>query len=1299
MASVSSDFNFNTFETQWEQLSEGDKALVVKNAAKLEPEHAILPVLTGITSFHFGVRNNARKGIAIIQDKIDKLLSDPDDKSQYLKGQKSSASICSRIYAQIDFEMPFSELGFYIKILLEFKEKGACFVFQALYRNLVSIKGMQKIIFTVSETSRLALVNQYLQVSPDIRFKYGFLFKKILKSIKQRDIVINFYVDLFDAKRDADPFLNNIDSELRDPDTIIYNEIKSFSPEMKIRGLKALTMIKTKIPSDLLLNILTNQEIKKVRVVIYNIIENSSIGTYADLFLPILQIFYKCDKQEAFHAFKALIVTGKQPLYKLLGIVKDKYPALMPLINIELSKLSKLSFYFIQDIALNKEKYSGANVEVNLACVLGMIKKRPERIVKILKQYDNDSNDTLRMDVIRFIEKTKNLLAQEKEDIENQFDPAIQKVKKESIKSKGLIKALFLNSNEKKIEELKNSKSLEIFDFQNEIIKDVDLSSSKFTAAALFFNKSIFNNCDFSKTLFSNVYFKASVFYNIDMQKTQFDNVNFDNAFFINVDARWANFNSCSFQNVSIFNCNFGHAQLVDTSFINSTISKTSFNQTNLFCSCFAYSNLSAVSFVTSNVDLVDFTGVKARFCRFPASAACYMQTSGIDYNARKFQLLFEDMPQMDEAIVSQINMLIFSEFIHYGEMKFLNQNQLSLLTAFDIFKPKQADLFQIIPFLIHENVAFPGLEESGLKNSGHKSAIAKTPCGIYDYIPGIEAQEVLKKYISKKNIIIRHCQDHAVEGLFTIGSTGSLAQTSDSDIDWWVCINEKYFTSRGLQLFKKKLESMEKMADEQFNTKVTFFLVDIFKARNNDFGDSTIESSGSAQARLLKEEFYRTMIYIAGKIPLWSVLPTTISINYYNNILKTVSGFSNFVRYIDLGDIHAISTSEYVGASIWQMFKWLKSPFKSVIKMALLEKFIYEYGRHSLLCNKYKDEWMNSGVHLKLAQNDSYYILLKNLLKYYESDKDNQSEKLLLTCLFLKLGISKDSQIENSVFGLKKTLLEKCMKEWGWTKNQIFEIGSFKTWGYSDIVKLSNLIETYMIKKYKIINKAFESLLHTRSGISPEDRTMLGRKVLVEFSKQQGKVGKVLLISRSDRHFQSLQLKHIKKNNHIGTWQLLNKNARAFHNKEESLINAETIEEIGAWLINNSLYNNNTIINLIPNPAYVTFDDIRKLYKNMYEFFNPLLQRVISFDQLLMKNRIVCLFVSINFYSPKQERKVRGYCAVYLNSWGEMFCKSFYADKGFSTMEVAKKDILHKIGIKQFPLNTAFYFAKGVAR
>lgn len=1294
---VIDDFNENIFDAQWRELAEEDKSVLLANALLLPPESAIIPVLKGISSYHFNVRNSARKALQSIRDQVNKSLSDPQSTHQYQTGLNECTSICARIFAQIDPEISFSDMGFYVKTLLSFHEKGAFFTFQAVVSKRIPLKAFHQIVFTLPDRIRLDLIFQYLQSPPAVRLEWAGIFKRMVVSLKKRDAVIQFFAWLFDGNRQMDPFLYNIDPGLRNPDLVMSEEIRSAIPEKQILGIKALSMITGKVNEHLMIQLLSEPMIQSVRMVVYKVIENSDKGTYQGLFTPVLKQCIHCkDDAEAFSAFKALITTGKRKVYEVVDLIQQHRVSLIPMIHEEISQLTRFSFLFIQDMAQHPDPYRTSHRSINDHCIFGMIKKRPERILRILKKYDDDAKDSVRLNITAFIEKIKSLYEKEKQNIETGADRVVEQVTKKAEASGGLIKTLFFGPKEKKVESIIKENLTQPVDFDEEIIGDADFSGTDFTAASFCISRSMFSNCDFSHTVFDTAALKGSVFYNVDMSHARFDQTIFDNTVFINVKMKHAMFKNCSFQKTSFFNCSFARAKISHAGFVQAVISRTSFNRCYLDCTTFAFSRMSAISFVTSNLEMVDFEGVKARFCRFPipVRSHVHLRMVDIDYNARRYQLRSDDVPKLSEPVVSQINDLIFSEFIHFGEIKFLMQNKHSLLTAFDIFKPVQAELFQLIPLLLHENIIFPGFEKQFKKLSG------PVPCGIFEFIPDPAALSVLGKYVRKSQRTIRYKTQYAVEGLFTIGSTGSIAQTSDSDIDWWVCINEKQLSTSQIQLLRKKLNILEQIAIQRFNTHVTFFIVDIVKTRKNDFGDSSIESSGSAQARLLKEEFYRTMIYVAGKIPFWSVLSTSVSINYYNSILNTISAFPNLTRYIDLGDIHAISTSEYFGASIWQMFKWLKSPFKSVIKMALLEKFIFEYGRKSLLCNQYKDKWMNAGIHLRFSHNDAYYILLKQLIHYYEKRNDTQSVNLLLTCFFLKLGLSKESQVENSAFGLKKHFLDSCVKEWGWTREKVFEVGNFKTWAYSDIARLSNLIETYMIKKYKTIHKAYQSSLHKQKGITLEDQTLLGRKVLVEFSKQPGKVGKVLLVSRGDRHFQSLQLKYFPPGDtgHF-SWQLLNKNKKALHHREEALVTATTIEEIGAWLIINNLYSQNMVINLVPNPAYVTFDDIRKLYRQMYDFFDPFVNKTIHFNELLKKKRVMCLFVSVNFYAPKTEGKITGYCAVYLNTWGEMFCEVSAPGQQFTSMASAKKDIMSRISIKQLPLNTVFYFSKGAVR
>jgi len=79
----STAFDFDAFETQWENLSVEKKVLLVKETDNLEPEFAIILVLKGILSYHSSVRNTAKKSLGNIQSKITDLLAAPSNKELF----------------------------------------------------------------------------------------------------------------------------------------------------------------------------------------------------------------------------------------------------------------------------------------------------------------------------------------------------------------------------------------------------------------------------------------------------------------------------------------------------------------------------------------------------------------------------------------------------------------------------------------------------------------------------------------------------------------------------------------------------------------------------------------------------------------------------------------------------------------------------------------------------------------------------------------------------------------------------------------------------------------------------------------------------------------------------------------------------------------------------------------------------------------------------------------------------------------------------------------------------------------
>lgn len=54
--------------------------------------------------------------------------------------------------------------------------------------------------------------------------------------------------------------------------------------------------------------------------------------------------------------------------------------------------------------------------------------------------------------------------------------------------------------------------------------------------------------------------------------------------------------------------------------------------------------------------------------------------------------------------------------------------------------------------------------------------------------------------------------------------------------------------------------------------------------------------------------------------------------------------------EWLDLGGLSTLSAEEYFGASLWQLYKSIDSPYKAVLKNLLLEAYSWEYPNTQLL-------------------------------------------------------------------------------------------------------------------------------------------------------------------------------------------------------------------------------------------------------------------------------------------------------------------------------------------------------------
>jgi adenylate cyclase, class 1 len=181
-----------------------------------------------------------------------------------------------------------------------------------------------------------------------------------------------------------------------------------------------------------------------------------------------------------------------------------------------------------------------------------------------------------------------------------------------------------------------------------------------------------------------------------------------------------------------------------------------------------------------------------------------------------------------------------------------------------DSLQWEKRDVFDLIPLLLHEN--HPKLLGNFQKT--------KTLSGISRYSCPFETKSLVSKYFASVLSFNRTNDDPAVEFLAIIGSAGTAAFTEESDLDFWVGVETGKYGAIEIEFLREKLGIIENWAKTIAGLEVHFFIVDPEKIRANDYGGITKESCGTALGNLLKDEFYRTGILVAGKLPYFLCRP-----------------------------------------------------------------------------------------------------------------------------------------------------------------------------------------------------------------------------------------------------------------------------------------------------------------------------------------------------------------------------------------------------------------------------------------
>ena len=364
---------------------------------------------------------------------------------------------------------------------------------------------------------------------------------------------------------------------------------------------------------------------------------------------------------------------------------------------------------------------------------------------------------------------------------------------------------------------------------------------------------------------------------------------------------------------------------------------------------------------------------------------------------------------------------------------RFLAVNQGRMGRAMEGLAPGQQSLLRLLALFFHVN--HPLLP-------GYVSAC--TPAGVTGYEPDAPtlaaAQQLIRGFACSMGSA---CASEPIHGLFLMGSLGTLAQTDQSDMDVWICLGPD-LSDVALAALRKKCRRLEVWAASQ-GIEAHFFLIDAQRfAQGECVSQPSHGDSAKPRNTLLLDEFYRTAIWLAGRTPMWWWVPAHEEARYaefaQGLLANDVVGCD---ETIDLGHLAQIAPGEFLGAGLWQLFKGIESPYKSVLKLLLVEVYASEHPRVNCLSLSFKQTVYAN--RLDLDELDPYVVVYRRIEQYLQGRGELQRLELVRRSLYLKVG----HKLSGSETGMQwqRRLLQRLTREWGWNEQHLAMLDNRSRW------------------------------------------------------------------------------------------------------------------------------------------------------------------------------------------------------------------------------------------------------------
>lgn len=783
------------------------------------------------------------------------------------------------------------------------------------------------------------------------------------------------------------------------------------------------------------------------------------------------------------------------------------------------------------------------------------------------------------------------------------------------------------------------------------------------------FTDATFTDCQFTDVRFEEAKWNGIVFHNCRFSFCRFSASVLEKVTFFACHMHFCDFVAVTgrdvrFEAVSLDESDFANAAIINLSLIRSRVEATRLARTVLHEFSGQGVVFSDCLFEMAAFPRASLHGVRTQGCYFAGS-----RFSGVTDEPDILGAMVKDNasalaetalvipvpPQLVSGpglrlVAACCQAALFSQDVAKRRRAFLASNKRRLSWAKRRLGEKGAAFLEMLPLLIEA----PLVQDV----AGPRPAPAARIAGLHPDLPttrlvadhfGQEIPEALPQTATAL----------AVEAVYTIGSLGSVAQGPDSDLDIWVCLAQQAIAHPDYPAFQEKLETISQQAMARDGLEIHFFCMTGKDVRDNVFGYSADEGQGSAQGCLLQEEFYRTTLLLAGKKPAWWCMAPGIDAPAYAETLDNLAHTEPdlFADTLDCGCLQPIAANAYFGASLWIIVKSLTSPFKSIMKFGLLEKYATTSQQPGLLCETLKRSlFANRGG---LWHCDPYALLFSEVTRHYQEHGQMEAVELLRQAFLHKTGFDPcaeygsrdDDPLLDHYFPYAPPAPGSCAPPPGQRATDAADNS------FARAMALCDAITRHFLRVYGRLKERGRELA-SGGGLTERDQAMLSRRIAASFARKSGKIMRLPFVRPGRGLFDALEFSFegmgARKKGFVlrGLRRGEDRHQTRLH---EAVRQDLSLPRLCAWVAANELYRPGMHLSAANLPAPLVLPDIAGLLAAVYAMFPPRETFSPPLSRGLEKEVVTAVLIVVNLLVRREERRTLTADVLYATSWGEL--------------------------------------------